>query len=151
VTFVQVKRLFIYVTKKLGMLPALTFFLGLHTINKRGLNDMFAIPWIHLLILIIASFRLTHLLVYDEITSFLRKPFIKVTYEENDAGQVVQQIHIKGKGWRHAVGLFLGCHWCVGIWSAFIVVGLYGLCPSIFPLLLVLAVAGAASVLEDKL
>jgi hypothetical protein len=112
---------------------------------------MFAISWIHLLILMIASFRLTHLLIYDEITSFLRKPFITVTYEESSSGHIVQQIHIKGTGWRYGVGLFLSCHWCVGIWSSFIVVGLYEFLPSTFPLLLVLAVAGAASVLESKL
>ncbi|MDQ7862784.1 DUF1360 domain-containing protein [Peribacillus frigoritolerans] len=34
-------------------------------------------------ILILATFRLTHLIVFDEITSFIRKPFLTATIQEN--------------------------------------------------------------------
>lgn len=111
---------------------------------------MLELSWIHLFILILASFRLTHLIVFDEITSFLRKPFVNVNYETNDSGQIVQKVEIKGTGWRYGMGLLLSCHWCIGIWSSLIVVALYGFLPVVFPLLVALAIAGAAAILESK-
>jgi hypothetical protein len=112
---------------------------------------MLEISWIHLVILILASFRITHLIMYDEITSFLRKPFLAVTYEPDSSGQIVQKIDIKGTGWRYGIGLLLSCYWCVGIWSSVLVVACYGFLPSFFFLLLLLAVAGAAAAIESRL
>jgi hypothetical protein len=101
--------------------------------------------------LILASFRLTHLIVFDEITSFIRDPFVKVTYEPDDSGQLVRKIDIIGTGWRHTIGLFLSCHWCVGIWSSAFLLVLYLWFPASSPVLLVLAIAGAAAFIESKL
>ncbi|WP_054949686.1 DUF1360 domain-containing protein [Numidum massiliense] len=112
---------------------------------------MLDISWLHLTVLVLASFRLTHLIVFDEITSFLRAPFLSVTYEPDDTGQIVRKIDIKGRGWRYKVGLILSCHWCVGVWSSLFTVALYALLPASFPLLVVLAVAGAAAVIESRL
>ncbi|WP_028778793.1 DUF1360 domain-containing protein [Shimazuella kribbensis] len=112
---------------------------------------MLDISWFEFAVLILASFRLTHLIVFDEITSFIRDPFVKVTYEPDDSGQVVRKIHIIGTGWRHTMGLFLSCHWCVGIWSSAILLVLYLLFPILYLLHLVLAVAGAAAFIESKL
>lgn len=109
------------------------------------------ITWIHLFILVLASFRLTHLIVFDEVTSFLRKPFLTVTYESDESGQIVRQVDIKGTGLRYWIGLLLSCHWCVGIWSSVIIVALYLYVPVIFPILVVLAIAGAAAVIESRM
>lgn len=112
---------------------------------------MFDLTWIELVILVLASFRLTHLIVYDEIASFLREPFFTVTYDADDSGQVVRHVHLKGTGLRRWLGMLLSCHWCVGIWSSAAIVALQSFVPAAFPVLLVLAVAGAAAVLETKL
>lgn len=112
---------------------------------------MFDISWLHFIVLILASFRLTHLIVFDEITSFIRDPFVKVIYEQDETGQVVRKIKLEGTGWQHWMGLFLSCHWCVGIWSSLFLVWLYIWFPITFPLHLILAVAGAASFIESKL
>jgi hypothetical protein len=109
------------------------------------------VSWLHLVVLILASFRLTHLIVFDEITSFIRDPFLSVTYEPDESGQVVRDIEIKGSGWRHWVGILLSCHWCIGIWSSLALVALYLWFPVSFPLHVVLAVAGAAAFIESKL
>ena len=111
---------------------------------------MFHIEWIDFIILILAAFRLTRLIVFDEITSFLRKPFLTVTYEENEAGQLIENIEIKGTGLRYWIGLLLSCHWCVGIWSSLLIVWLYYSVPSLAPLLLILAIAGAAAFIQTK-
>ena len=112
---------------------------------------MNSITWLNLLIIILASFRLTHLIVFDEITSFLRKPFLTIEYIQDDAGKEFRQIELKGSGIRRWIGLLLSCHWCVGVWSSLIVVVIYAMLPGLYPLLLILAIAGGAAVIESKL
>jgi hypothetical protein len=111
---------------------------------------LFDISWLHFVVLILASFRLTHLIVFDEITSVIRDPFVKVIYERDESGQMVRNIQIEDSGWRHWMGLLLSCHWCTGIWASLALVALYLWLPSSFPLHLILAVAGAASFIESK-
>ncbi|MFT9846160.1 DUF1360 domain-containing protein [Aneurinibacillus sp. REN35] len=108
------------------------------------------LSWLHLVVLILASFRLTHLIVFDEITAFLRNPFLTITFEETPDGQVIRHVEIKGQGLRAWIGSLLSCYWCVGIWIAAFIVALYVLIPASFLLLLVLAIAGAAAIIETK-
>lgn len=112
---------------------------------------MFGISLIDLLILVLASFRLTHLIVFDTIASFIRKPFLTVSYEADVTGQLVRNVQVKGTGLRRWIGELLSCHWCVGVWVAAGIVGLYLFVPAVYPLLLILAVAGAAAVIETKM
>jgi hypothetical protein len=112
---------------------------------------LFDISWLHLVVLIFASFRLTHLIVFDEITSVIREPFVKITYEPEESGQVMRKVEIIGSGWRHWMGMLLSCHWCVGVWSSIFLVALYIWIPVSFPLHLILAVAGAAAFIESRL
>lgn len=109
------------------------------------------ISWIQLVILILASFRLTHLIVYDNITWFIRDPFLMIAQVTDENGNKVQQIHIKGKGLRRWIGTLLVCHWCVGIWSALLLVTLYYLVPFSSYIILGFAVAGVASIIEGKI
>ena len=74
------------------------------------------ISWIELVILCLAAFRLTHLLVFDKITAFIRKPFIEIYTDENENGEQEQLLRIKGTGLRYWIGSLLSCHWCTGIW-----------------------------------
>lgn len=46
--------------------------------------------------LILASYRFTRLIVFDEITSFLRKPFLEEHYETNEEGKTIAVINEKG-------------------------------------------------------
>ncbi|RNB51727.1 DUF1360 domain-containing protein [Brevibacillus gelatini] len=112
---------------------------------------MFGISWIDLVILVLASFRLTHLIVYDEITSFLREPFFTIVYEPDDTGQMNRQYRFKGGKVRRWIGELLSCHWCVGIWTAVLTVAVYAYVPAAYPILLLLAIAGAAAVIETRL
>ncbi|GED60984.1 DUF1360 domain-containing protein [Brevibacillus formosus] len=112
---------------------------------------MFDLSWIDLIILVLASFRLTHLIVFDEITSFLRNPFYQVLYVPDESGQMVRDFQFKGGRVRQWIGRLLSCHWCVGIWVGALIVALYMYVPAAYPLLLLLAIAGAAAVIETKL
>jgi hypothetical protein len=114
----------------------------------KGTDVKMNITFINLLILSLASFRLTRLIVFDKITEFLRKPFFDEVIEEN-SGEVEIYYTPKQKGWKRFVGELLSCYWCTGIWSAVGIVGMYYLSPVFFtPVILILAIAGAASILE---
>ncbi|WP_240675728.1 DUF1360 domain-containing protein [Ammoniphilus sp. CFH 90114] len=108
------------------------------------------IPWLHLIVLILASFRLTYLIVYDEITTFLRRPFLEERYETDDHGHMMRNVDIKGSGLRYFIGSLISCHWCTGIWSSIAVVLLYGYVPLSFPILMMFAVAGAAALIASR-
>lgn len=112
---------------------------------------MLTISWIHLTILALASFRLTHLIVYDDITAFLRTPFLSVSHTTDQNGAITQQVEIKGTGLHYWIGSMLSCHWCTGIWSSIAVVALYVYVQFLFPLLILLAIAGIAAIIETWL
>jgi len=111
---------------------------------------MIELSWLNFVIIILASFRLTHLIVFDEITNFIRKPFLNVSYEKDSTGNLVRKVDIKGKGFTYQIGLLLSCYWCVGIWSSIGLVTLYYFIPSSFFIHLILAVAGAAAFIESR-
>jgi hypothetical protein len=126
-----------------------------HTIyvstRANEVKKMFHVDWFDLVILILASFRLTHLIVFDQITAFIRKPFISVIVVENESGEWEERIEIKGTGLRRFIGTLLSCYWCSGIWCSLAVVIIYFYFPVSFPIFLVLAVSGAAAVIESKI
>lgn len=101
------------------------------------------------LLLGLASFRLTRLIVFDKITEPLRRPFFKEIEEKNEEG--IPEIYLvpKEKGLSGWVGQLLSCFWCVGIWSSLFLVVLYQAHLFIGELLiLILAVAAVGSIIE---
>ncbi|MDV2685090.1 DUF1360 domain-containing protein [Alkalihalophilus lindianensis] len=104
------------------------------------------------LLLSLAVFRFTHLIVFDSITEFMRSPFIEITEEEQEGGEVYYYISSRGTGIRKFVGDVLSCYWCTGIWASIIIftgfIWLYDF--MIFPVYL-LAIAGVAAIVETIL
>ncbi len=110
----------------------IAFTAGLGTVlaMTSGLPD--SIPILDLVLIILASFRLTELLVYDKIFEFVRglfkgapKPGAKKTVDE-----------------------LLSCPWCAGVWTATIVVFAYYIIPSSWIFILILAVSGIAPAIQ---
>lgn len=100
-------------------------------------------------LLILASFRLTRLIVFDKIFRFVRSPFLEVSERKDQEGNVIEHVEAKGNGLRKLIGELLSCYWCFGIWSSlFLYGGFVLISPIFYPLIIVLAVAGAASVIE---
>ncbi|MCX8045281.1 MAG: DUF1360 domain-containing protein [Anoxybacillus gonensis] len=98
----------------------------------------------HFFLLCIASFRLTRLLVYDRITSFLRAPFHD-EFEQDGETYIV----VKGTGLKKWIGELLSCHWCTGVWcAALLYVGGIYVPNVVMPFVSILAIAGVASVIE---
>ncbi|MGM0920674.1 MAG: DUF1360 domain-containing protein [Bacillota bacterium] len=108
------------------------------------------IGWIDFILLFLASFRLTRLLVYDKITAFIRRPFHKEAKEVLPDGSTLSYIEIKGEGLQKWIGELLSCYWCTGIWtSAFLYIIFINMLDLASPLILILAIAGCAAILES--
>ncbi|MBN8199157.1 MULTISPECIES: DUF1360 domain-containing protein [Bacillaceae] len=103
-----------------------------------------------LLILSLASFRLTRLMVYDKITEFLRKPFLKEVEEKNQVGETEIYLVVREGRIRGFFGELLSCYWCTGVWSAIFIYAVYYFYASwSAPILMILAVAGLAAIIES--
>lgn len=101
------------------------------------------------LLLALASFRLTRLLVFDNITEFLRRPFHRIVEETLPDGTVEEYMEIKGTGLRKWIGELLSCHWCTGVWSAIFLYVIYRYNYELAePLIFILAIAGFAAIVE---
>ncbi|MBR2568195.1 MAG: DUF1360 domain-containing protein [Paenibacillus sp.] len=112
---------------------------------------MWTLDGITFLLLFLAAYRLTRLIVFDDITSFIRKPFIEEKFELNDKGMLVAVIEQKGGAFHRFMGKLLSCYWCTGVWASAAVVLLYLVVPDVVstPLIWILAIAGAAGILES--
>jgi hypothetical protein len=92
----------------------------------------FEIPNRDLFLITLAVFRLVRLFTYDVITAFIREWFVES--QPNTFG--------------HTLGTLLNCPWCTGLWFSFIIVFAYFATPFAWPVILVLAVAALASLVQ---
>jgi hypothetical protein len=107
---------------------------------------------LHFIAIVLACFRLTRLLCFDVITEWMRKPFYYIIEEEQEDGTIEEYVEAKGTGLRKFIGLLLSCYWCTGMWCAIFIYAGYIFLPTItYPLISILAIAGAASFLEATL
>lgn len=68
-------------------------------------------------LLSIATHKLSRLLSKDTVTSPLRAPFTR--YDRPiGTGEVMEQVRDDGSGTRHAVGELLSCPFCLSVWIA---------------------------------
>lgn len=89
----------------------------------------YELPFLDVLLMALAVFRLTRLFTYDLITQFIRDWFVGA----------------KRDSLSHTLGALLGCPWCTGLWFGFVVVFFYFATPLAWPIILILAVAALGS------
>ena len=99
--------------------------------------------WLMFFMIILASYRFTHLIVFDKITEFIRGSFMKQKTITEDGKTKTKKVPDSN------LGYLLNCYWCTGIWSA-IIFGLgYVLYPTIFvPVIFIFAIAGGQTIIE---
>ena len=108
----------------------------------------------YFIVLSLAAFRMTRLLVADYIMLWLRDLCVNVKEETIPETGLVCVVREKpAKGIRLLLANLLGCPWCVGVWMSFLGIALYmGVALDIFPLgrviIYVFAIAGAASLIQ---
>lgn len=87
----------------------------------------------------LASFRLTHLIMYDQITEKIRLLFLEEV--EHDG-----EIYYNPKNF---IGEIILCYWCCSVWASIILLILFFFGGSIgYFIILVLALSAVASVIE---
>lgn len=102
------------------------------------------LDWMTYLMIILASYRFTHLIVFDKITEFLRNPFLRKEKVVDAEGHVSTK-----KTPTSMFGYLLNCYWCTGIWSAIILGIAYLMIPHIAkPVIFILSIAGAQAIME---
>ncbi len=68
-----------------------------------------------LVLITIATHKLSRLITKDRVTSAIRRPFTRF---QEDAGQGEVEEEARGEGLRRALGELLICPYCVGMWIA---------------------------------
>lgn len=83
--------------------------------------------WFDLAVLILASFRLTHLVVFDTIAEPLRRAVKDLPF----------------------LGAMMECYWCAGVWVSLLLYAGYSLWPeTLMPVAIIFAIAGGQALLE---
>lgn len=94
-------------------------------------------------LIVLASWRVTRLFVYDNITKFLREQF----WDVKKIGRGME-LRKPETGPRRTLADLMSCPWCFGVWAAAMVTFIYLVTPyALFPVIL-LALSGVATFLQ---
>jgi hypothetical protein len=128
------------------LLVAMTMIHSLYVANGQLPTS---ISFFDLMLIILATFRITRLFVYDKITHFLRDMFqhVEETYTQEGITYYAKTTR-SGGPLRTAYELLI-CPWCFSIWAGLFVTYAYFLRTDIFWLpILILAVSGVATAIQ---
>ncbi|MEV5765566.1 DUF1360 domain-containing protein [Micromonospora sp. NPDC052213] len=119
-----------------GALAGLVKATGQHVPDRPATADV--------VLLGIATHKLSRLLAKDAVTSPLRAPFTR--YDRPiGSGEVMEQVRDQGSGTRHAIGELLSCPFCLAVWVATGLTGGLVLSPRLTRLVATALTAVAAS------
>lgn len=76
------------------------------------------IPAVDLLLLCMATFRITEMITEEKVARCLRAPFCEVKRIDNPDGTTTEEEVPSGRGFRRVTGEMLLCPWCAGVWVA---------------------------------
>lgn len=106
-----------------------------------------AVPLFDALLMMLASFRVTRLVVYDKIMRWFRELFVQKKVFEKAGVEWVELVPYKN-GFFATVHDLLGCPWCIGFWSAIIITFSYFMFSWAWFIILFLALAGGGSLVQ---
>lgn len=107
-----------------------------------------AIAVFDFVLIVLATFRLTRLFVYDAIMQFVRDWFLKKEVSVTPEGKLVIEREKHQDGIRRTFSDLLSCPWCTGLQAAILVVFFYYLSPLSWVIILMFAVGGAATFVQ---
>lgn len=101
------------------------------------------------LLIVLATQRMTRLMVYDGIMLWFRDLFWDCSREIDKQGGITYINRKKPKnGFRRLMADLLACPWCVGVWLSLLAVTIYFIEPIGRVMILILAVAGLSGFLQ---
>ncbi|QQE72799.1 DUF1360 domain-containing protein [Brevibacillus composti] len=102
-----------------------------------------------LIVLSLACFRLTHLLISDVITAPIRWIFVEEVEEPDAQGRMNKYVYPKMPAWKAIFGILFSCPWCMGVWvGAALTAGWYYYPSITFAISLIFAISAVAGLLE---
>ena len=130
---------FFFLLLFLGLVAA-----GSYCLTAVSARSVPSLTWTDIILMALATHRLTRLFVYDAIMKWFREQFYDAKVHRG--GKVT--LHKPAYGPRRTISDLLGCPWCFGVWSAAMVSFFYLLTPyAYFPVLL-LALASVGTMLQ---
>jgi hypothetical protein len=117
-------------------------FMGTIILESEAYRSYESLTMIDYIIMVLAAFRFTRLMVYDKITAFFREQF----YDVSEGRERLLQKPPYGP--RLTLADLMSCPWCFGMWAAGTVSFFYLLTPYAFYIILVLALSGVATLLQ---
>jgi Protein of unknown function (DUF1360) len=112
----------------------------LETESRINLDELSTVDFV---LMTLATWRLTRLFVYDNITKFIREQFWDVV--KAGKGYTLEKPKV---GPRRTMADLLSCPWCIGVWAAAVVIFFYLITPyATYPVML-LALSAVATFLQ---
>lgn len=105
----------------------------------------FGVSFFDILILILGTFRLVRLFIYDNITLFLREFFMDLHIEGEENKKYTYKE--SKSAFKLTMYKLLNCPWCFGVWVSFVAAFLYFSFPVFKLVFVVLAISSVASLL----
>jgi hypothetical protein len=99
------------------------------------------------IVLGLASYRITHLLVFDKIFEPVREWFVARSISFDRSGVAIEY-RLQGGPIRHFIGGMLNCPWCASIWASAAVVVAYLFVWWVIYVLEALAIAAMVGLIE---
>lgn len=70
-----------------------------------------------IILIALATYRVTHLVVFDKIFEPIRNQFVRRTYRQQD-GRLLIFYTLQGGRLRRFIGKLMNCPWCGSVWIA---------------------------------
>jgi hypothetical protein len=118
-------------------------FMGTVILDGEAYKTYESLTFVDFALMVLATFRLTRLFVYDKITAFFREQFSDLV-ETKTGYELVKP----ARGPRRTLADLLSCPWCFGMWAAGTVAFFYLLTPYAFFVVLMLALGALGSLLQ---
>ncbi len=118
-------------------------FMATIILNSEAVKTYETLVLFDYILMILASFRLVRLVVYDKMFAFLREQFYDATEYKGKVVLVKPE-----SGPRRTLADLLTCPWCFGVWAVFMVSFFYMLTPLAFYPTLILALSGVVTFLQ---
>ena len=116
----------------------------IYVLEQYAYRPLYSLNLVDVVLIILATFRVIRLFVYDQTTSFFRDQFFDAN--EIGGGEIVFTKPLRGP--RRVVSELISCPWCFGIWAAAMTTFFYVLTPYTFYVVLFLAIAAVSTFLQ---
>ena len=110
----------------LSMVFGLLVAIGIYYLLPGSIHDLRDIHVFEFIILALAVFRLTRLLVYDKVAQYIRDLFLNTEEEHFKGSGMMYVVRTKpATGFRRLMSDLFSCPWCIGVWSSLFTVFIY--------------------------